>query len=100
MSTPRPLEYFRKIDNSRFGSFQIGLCILCGLCLIMDGFDVEAMGYVARPSCKSGTSELAVWVRCLARDCLDFSRLAAVQHARGKIGRRPVLIVQRCVPRF
>src|ERR1700684_3405957 len=35
------------VGNSSFGAFQLGLCILCGLCLIMDGFDVQAMGYVA-----------------------------------------------------
>ena len=35
------------IDRSRIGRFQIGLLILCGFCLIMDGFDVQAMGYVA-----------------------------------------------------
>src|SRR5690348_7674119 len=33
------------IDRSRLGAFQIGVFVLCGLCLIMDGFDVQAMGY-------------------------------------------------------
>lgn len=35
------------INDNRIGSFQIGMLILCGLCVIMDGFDVQAMGYVA-----------------------------------------------------
>ena len=35
------------INNNKIGSFQIGMLILCGLCVIMDGFDVQAMGYVA-----------------------------------------------------
>ena len=35
------------VDNSKLGGFQIGLCALCALCLIMDGFDVQSMGYVA-----------------------------------------------------
>ena len=35
------------VENSRFGAFQFGLLALCGLCLIIDGFDVQAMGYVA-----------------------------------------------------
>lgn len=35
------------IDRSRVGSFQVTMLLLCGLCLIMDGFDVQAMGYVA-----------------------------------------------------
>ena len=35
------------VDNSRLGLFQWTTFVLCGLCLIMDGFDVQAMGYVA-----------------------------------------------------
>lgn len=35
------------IDHARLSSFQIGIFTLCGLCLIMDGFDVQAIGYVA-----------------------------------------------------
>jgi AAHS family 4-hydroxybenzoate transporter-like MFS transporter len=35
------------IDNSQLRSFQIGVFVLCGLCLIMDGFDVQSWGFVA-----------------------------------------------------
>ena len=35
------------VDRSRLGPFQILVLVLCGLCMIMDGFDVQAMGYVA-----------------------------------------------------
>jgi AAHS family 4-hydroxybenzoate transporter-like MFS transporter len=35
------------IDRSSIGRFQIGMLLMCGFCLIMDGFDVQAMGYVA-----------------------------------------------------
>ena len=35
------------IDRSRLHSLQILVLVLCGLCMIMDGFDVQAMGYVA-----------------------------------------------------
>jgi MFS transporter, AAHS family, 4-hydroxybenzoate transporter len=34
------------VDNSRIGGFQIGIFVLCAACLIMDGFDVQAVGYV------------------------------------------------------
>jgi len=47
MSPSPALNVSDLIDKSSFGSFQLGLCILCGLCLVMDGFDVQAMGYVA-----------------------------------------------------
>src|ERR1043166_4840100 len=35
------------VDNCKLGPFQIRLLALCTLCLIMDGFDVQAVGYVA-----------------------------------------------------
>ncbi|WDZ97088.1 MFS transporter [Herbaspirillum sp. WKF16] len=35
------------VQQGKFGRFQLGLLLLCGLCLIIDGFDVQAMGYVA-----------------------------------------------------
>jgi len=35
------------VDNSKLGGFQWNIFILCSLCLIMDGFDVQSMGYVA-----------------------------------------------------
>ncbi|WP_050469587.1 MFS transporter [Herbaspirillum chlorophenolicum] len=35
------------VEQGHFGAFQFGLLLLCGLCLIIDGFDVQAMGYVA-----------------------------------------------------
>jgi AAHS family 4-hydroxybenzoate transporter-like MFS transporter len=35
------------IERGGMSTFQVGLLLLCGLCLIIDGFDVQAMGYVA-----------------------------------------------------
>ena len=35
------------IDKSELRPFQIGVFVLCGLCLIMDGFDVQSWGFVA-----------------------------------------------------
>lgn len=81
------------VDNSKLGAFQIGLCVLCALCLIMDGFDVQSMGYVAPAIVQDwhipasvlgpvfGAAPFGVLVGSLL-----FSLLA------DKIGRRPVLI--------
>lgn len=41
------LEVSGLIDDSRFGTYQLMIVTLCALCLVMDGFDVQAMGYVA-----------------------------------------------------
>jgi AAHS family 4-hydroxybenzoate transporter-like MFS transporter len=35
------------IDQSRLRAFQVGVLALCTLCMTVDGFDVQAMGYVA-----------------------------------------------------
>jgi MFS transporter, AAHS family, 4-hydroxybenzoate transporter len=81
------------MDNCRIGSLQIRVFALCLGSLIMDGFDVQAMGYVApamlgewnlpRPTLGPLLSigHLGVMVGAIA-----FSMLA------DKIGRRPVLI--------
>ena len=82
------------VDNSRLGLFQWTTFILCGLCLIMDGFDVQAMGYVAPAVIKEfkipGTEMGLVFSAALMGVLLGsflFSMLS------DRIGRRPVLIV-------
>src|SRR3954453_12461028 len=35
------------IDNARVGRLQISLFVLCAACLILDGFGVQVVGYVA-----------------------------------------------------
>src|ERR1700733_10818888 len=93
MKTSQRVKISEAVGNSSFGGFQLGLCILCGLCLIMDGFDVQAMGYVAPAILKEwhvpnaqfgpvfGAGLFGIQVGSLL-----FSMLA------DKIGRRPVLI--------
>src|SRR6185312_11791450 len=81
------------IDNSRLGPFQFGVFFLCGLCLIMDGFDLQAIGFVGPalrrefhiPAETMGTLFSAALVGVLFGSLL-FSMLA------DRIGRRPVLI--------
>jgi len=82
------------VDNSRLGLFQWTTFILCGLCLIMDGFDVQAMGYVAPavikefkiPGAQMGLVFSAALTGVLLGSFL-FSMLS------DRIGRRPVLIM-------
>ena len=93
MEPPTKIDVSDLIDNATLGSFQIGICILCGLCLIMDGFDVQAIGYVAPaiiqdwkiPSASLGPVFGAAPLGILVGSLL-FSMLA------DKMGRRSVLI--------
>jgi AAHS family 4-hydroxybenzoate transporter-like MFS transporter len=80
------------IDSSKISGFQIGIFILCGVCLMLDGFDVQAIGYVAKtlfaewhiPN-SAGRVVSATLVGVLLGSIL-LSMLA------DRIGRRPVLI--------
>ena len=81
------------IDASRIGSLQIVTFAICLLCLIMDGYDVQALGYVAPEIVREwhipnaalgyvfGAGNFGVLIGALA-----FSMVADA------IGRRPVLI--------
>src|SRR4051812_11001725 len=46
MDRPHTVNISDVIDNRPVGSFQIGLFLICAACLILDGFDVQATGYV------------------------------------------------------
>ena len=82
-----------RIDSSRLGAFQWTVFILCGLAVVMEGIDLQAMGYVAPaltrdwhiPASVLGPVFSAALVGVLIGS-LGCSVLA------DKIGRRPVLM--------
>ncbi|AGK50474.1 sugar (and other) transporter family protein [Burkholderia thailandensis MSMB121] len=81
------------LDNRRFGAYQWAIVALCAACLVMDGFDVQAMGYVAPVVIREwGIAKEALspvfgaGLFGMLIGSLVFSALA------DRIGRRPVLI--------
>jgi AAHS family 4-hydroxybenzoate transporter-like MFS transporter len=92
-ATPARVSVSDLVDSSPVGSFQIRMFVLCALCLIIDGFDVQAMGYVAPalvpdlgiPRSAMGTILASANFGVLFGS-LFFTALA------DKIGRRPVLV--------
>jgi AAHS family 4-hydroxybenzoate transporter-like MFS transporter len=90
---PATINIGELLENSRIGPLQIRVFLLCMICLIMDGFDVQAMGYVAPaivadwgiPRALLGGVFAAANFGVLIGS-LVFSMVA------DKIGRRPVLI--------
>ena len=82
------------LENTPIGPLQIRVFTLCMLCLIMDGFDVQAMGYVAPALIREwGIGGPALGPVFAAANfgvllgSLIFSMVA------DKIGRRPVMVV-------
>ena len=94
MQTPaQRINIADMLATSTVGPLQRRVFLLCGLCLIIDGFDVQAMGYVAPavladwkiPGPQLGPVFAAANFGVLIGS-LVFSPLA------DKIGRRPVLV--------
>jgi AAHS family 4-hydroxybenzoate transporter-like MFS transporter len=89
----RQVNISERIDAAAIGTLQITTFTICLLCLIMDGFDVQALGYVAPEIVRAwgisnaalgpvfGASNFGVLVGSLV-----FSMLA------DRIGRRPILV--------
>jgi AAHS family 4-hydroxybenzoate transporter-like MFS transporter len=81
------------IDESRIGAFQISTYVLCFACLLMDGFDVQSLGYVA-PALSAelhiSRGQLGPVLSAAPLGVLIGSILCSM--LADKIGRRPVLI--------
>jgi AAHS family 4-hydroxybenzoate transporter-like MFS transporter len=81
------------IDNSRLGPFQISIFVLCFLCLAIDGYDVQSLGYVVPAlSADLGVARVDLGrVISAAPFGVLFGSIACSILA-DRIGRRPVLI--------
>ena len=92
-STGTVIDVTELVDNTPFGELQRTAFVLCLLCLLMDGFDVQALGYTAPSIVREWGVPNAVLGPVFAAanfgvliGALFFSMLA------DRIGRRPVII--------
>ena len=100
MDRPVSINVAEVVDRSRIGGFHIGVFTLCAACLILDGFDVQAVGFVApdiRKELMLDATQLSyVTVSGLVGiliGALFFGSLG------DRMGRRPVLIIATfCFP--
>jgi len=87
------VDITRVIEESKVGAFQLGIFILCGICLIMDGFDVQAMGYVAPALIQDWKIPNAVMAPVFSSALVGvLIGSLALSMLADKIGRRPVII--------
>lgn len=93
MATPQVVTIADVIDNAKVGRLQVSLFVLLALCLILDGFDVQVVGYVAPAIFQEWGAPRSALGNVLAAGnfgillgSLIFTMVA------DKIGRRPVLL--------
>jgi AAHS family 4-hydroxybenzoate transporter-like MFS transporter len=81
------------IDNAKVGSLQVSLFVLSAMCLILDGFDVQIVGYVAPAIFQEWQVPRSALGNVLAAGNFGVMVGSLVFTMVGdKLGRRPVLL--------
>ena len=81
------------LENSQIGSLQIRVFVLCMICLIMDGFDVQALGYTAPPLLREFGLPASALGSVFAASNFGVLIGSLVFSAIGdRVGRRPIII--------
>jgi AAHS family 4-hydroxybenzoate transporter-like MFS transporter len=97
MTTPgrnsRNVNVSDVLAESRIGPLQIRVFVLCMICLVMDGFDVQALGYTAPPIIKEFGLPASALGAVFSVSNFGVLIGSLVFSAIGdRIGRRPVII--------
>src|SRR3984885_1268429 len=93
MNAPSRINVAEFIDERKLSGFQIAVFILCGVCLMLDGFDVQAMGYAGpaiKPEWHISDPAFGRLLSAALKGVLVGSILLSM--LADKIGRRPILI--------
>jgi MFS transporter, AAHS family, 4-hydroxybenzoate transporter len=93
MPTPAQINVSDVIDRSKVTNFHIGVFVLCALCLIMDGYDVQAIGFVAPALSRDWHIAPALLGSVLSAALMGvlFGSIF-LSMAADRLGRRPLLI--------
>ena len=93
MTGPREVNVTDLLDGRRLGRFQLGVFAVLGACLVMDGFDVQAMGFVAPAIIRERNIASAEMGPVFGAGLLGlFLGSLALGMLADRIGRRPVLL--------
>jgi AAHS family 4-hydroxybenzoate transporter-like MFS transporter len=93
MASPSRVDVSAIIDNSKLGRFQISIFVLCFLCLAIDGFDVQSLGYVVPAlSADLGIPRVDIGLILSAAPFGVLFGSILCSMLADRIGRRPVLI--------
>lgn len=93
MNAPREVDLSEVVDSARLGPRQLGVLVLLGACLVMDGFDVQAMGYVAPALIRDWNIPRAAMGPVFSAALLGlFVGSIVFSMIADRVGRRPVLL--------
>jgi AAHS family 4-hydroxybenzoate transporter-like MFS transporter len=93
MAVFREVDVAGVVDAARLGRFRVGVFILLGACLVMDGFDLQAMGFVAPALVREWGIPSARMGPVFGAGLLGlFLGSIASGVVADRIGRRPVLL--------
>src|SRR5262245_12193012 len=94
MSSARRINIAELIDNTDISRSQVAVFVLCTACLMMDGFDVQALSYVAPALVQDlNIASSALGPVFAATNFGVLIGSLGLSVLADKIGRRPVLIV-------
>ena len=91
---PSTIHVEQIVERGTMSAFQVGLLALCGLCLIIDGFDAQAMGYVAPAIVQQWGIDKAALGPVFGAGLLGMLLGSMIlTPLADRVGRRPVLIL-------